>query len=134
MAIVLLIEPDIKLADTYAAALRLAGHRICFAPTAQAAILQADANRPDVVLLELQLVAHGGIEFLYEFRSYADWQAIPVAVVSHVPLAEFATSQGVLYGQLGVKAYYYKPQLSLAELLAVVSKLAAAAKSASAAT
>jgi len=116
MANILLIEPDRVLARTYGSALERAGHKVQAATTAQSALQLADEVCPEVVLLELQLVAHGGVEFLYEFRSYADWQSIPIAIVSNVPPAEFNQSVGVLRERLGVVAYCYKPQTNLQHL------------------
>ncbi len=100
--------------------LEQAGHIVSIATGAQVAIDAADAQMPDVVLLELQLVAHSGIEFLYEFRSYAEWQMVPVIVLSHVPPTEFRQSAEVLKQQLGVQGYFYKPQTSLKKLLQIV--------------
>lgn len=120
MAKILLIEPDVILAETFMTALSRAGHGARVVATAQAAIDVADDFEPDLVLLELQLVAHSGIEFLYEFRSYPDWQTVPVIILSHVPPAEFRGSVGVLKGQLGVCEYYYKPHVSLEKLLQIV--------------
>lgn len=120
MARVLLIEPDQVLARTYATCLERAGHEACIAATAQAGIHAADDATPDIVLLELQLVAHSGIEFLYEFRSYADWQDVPVVILSYVPPQEFNQSIDVLKSRLGVRAYHYKPATSLKALLRTV--------------
>ncbi len=131
MAEILLIEPDRLLAESYVRALQAAGHEVNAASSAQAAILAADAIRPDLVILELQLVEHSGIEFLYELRSYPDWQGIPVLIQSHVPGAEFADSWQLLKDELGVKEYLYKPRTSLKELIASVNEhLPAAAKTA----
>jgi DNA-binding response OmpR family regulator len=120
MARILLIEPDRLLARTYLAALQAVGHGVTVCASAQAAIFAADETLPDLVILELQLIEHSGIEFLYEFRSYAEWRATPVIICSHVPPTEFASSIGLLQRELGVRAYYYKPRTSLRELLAAV--------------
>jgi DNA-binding response OmpR family regulator len=119
---ILLIEPDRVLAKTYATALKAAGHKVKQAFTAQGGIHQADLQRPDVVILELQLVSHSGIEFLYEFRSYEDWQTVPVIIHSAVPPAEFATNRQLLQTHLGVSDYYYKPRTTLAALQAAVQR------------
>lgn len=122
MSRILMIEPDSKLAGVYAAALQLRGHDVDMCRLAQEAISQADACKPDLVLLELGLTAHGGIEFLYEFRSYADWRTVPVIIVSHIPADSFSGSRDVLERQLGVTAYHYKPRLSLRTLVSEVEK------------
>lgn len=117
---VLLIEPDLRLAGVYADYLRAAGYRVSARTTAQAAIQAADRRSPDVVVLELQLTNHSGVEFLYEFRSYADWRQVPVVVVSNVPERSFAASSGLMRDGLGVVAYHYKPSMSLAGLRSAV--------------
>jgi DNA-binding response OmpR family regulator len=71
----LLVEPDRLLAGIYLEALSEADYEVIYAPNAQLAILVADQIRPDFIILELQLIEHSGIEFLYELRSYADWQS-----------------------------------------------------------
>jgi two-component system phosphate regulon response regulator PhoB len=124
MSSILLIEPDRLLAETYFLALDQAGHRVMACAGAQTAVLVADRQRPDLVILELQLVEHSGIEFLYELRSYPEWQDIPVIVHSLVPPAEFRSSRRLLEEDLGVKAYLYKPRTSLRQLLDTVREYA----------
>jgi DNA-binding response OmpR family regulator len=121
MAQILLIEPDRLLAESYVQALLHAGHEVQAAGGAQAAIMSADAIPPDLVVLELQLVEHSGIEFLYEFRSYPDWQNTPVIIQTHVPQNEFTDNWQLLQQELGVQAYLYKPRTTLDQLLAAVS-------------
>lgn len=123
MARILLIEPDRVLADIYRLAFEAAGHKVLMCASAQSAIFAADTARPDLVVLELQLIEHSGIEFLYEFRSYPEWQTIPAVILSNVPPHEFRGSHDLLTKELGVAAYYYKPQTSLATLLVSVTEL-----------
>lgn len=120
MANILLIEPDHSLARAYKSALEIAGHQVLIGTSAQTAVDAADEVCPDVVIMELQLVAHSGIEFLYEFRSYADWQDIPVIILSKVPPAEFNQCARTMREHLGVSTYCYKPQTDLKQLLHVV--------------
>lgn len=110
---ILIIEPDKRLAMTYAQALRRLHYEVDSSTNAQEAIMAADAAKPDLVLLELQLTMHSGMEFLYEFRSYVEWRDIPVIVVSTVPPTEFENSYGLLQEHLGVTAFHYKPHTSL---------------------
>jgi hypothetical protein len=53
---------------------------------------------------------------LYELRSYPDWQALPVVIVTNVPAGEFQGSWQFLKNELGVLSYHYKPLLSLRAL------------------
>ena len=120
---VLLIEPDHILAETYKQAIeseKLA--RVEVVNGAQAAIMAADAHKPDLVILELQLIEHSGVEFLYEFRSYPEWQSVPVIVQTIVPFSEFHDNMQLLEEELGVRMYLYKPHTSLHQLLSCIKE------------
>ena len=122
MSHILLIEPDRVLAETYRQALLGEGHRVVCCASAQAGIISADQHQPDLIILELQLIEHSGIEFLYELRLYQDWRDIPVIIQTQVPPVEFSANRQLLREQLGVRIYLYKPQTSLRELLAAASE------------
>ena len=93
MANVLLIEPDRLLAANIRQYLEgTLRHRVQWRSDAQASINSSEEFPPDVVVLELQLGMHSGVEFLYEFRSYADWQHVPIVILSSVPEAEIGSS------------------------------------------
>lgn len=123
MAQILLIEPDRVLAETYRLALEGAGHKVLACATAQAAVQSADRVKPELVILEIQLVEHSGIEFLYEFRSYPDWQNVPVLIQSQVPPSEFSDNLELLKNELNVVNYLYKPQTNLKKLLDTINNL-----------
>lgn len=120
---IVLLEPDKVLADTYRQALMHDGHRVIMCATAQAAIFAADELKPDLVIMELQLTGHSGIEFLYEFRSYDDWTATPVIILTNVPAGEFSDCWDLLRDQLNVHQYHYKPLTSLRTLLRSVGSV-----------
>jgi len=120
---ILLIEPDRLLAATYLAALEHVGHTVAHAVSAQDAVHLADTCTPDLVILELQLPRHNGVEFLYEFRSYAEWLRIPVVLHTFVPPHELAQS-ATMRAELGVARTLYKPSTTLAQLCTAVQALA----------
>ncbi|MGZ6004817.1 MAG: response regulator [Candidatus Saccharimonadales bacterium] len=122
MTKILLIEPDINLGRIYQHFLQAVGHEVRWRTTAQAALTSVDANKPALVVLELQLAAHNGIEFLYEFRSYQDWQSIPVIIHSQVPPLLKAISP-MLWDELGIAGYYYKPSTKLKDLARAVDSV-----------
>ncbi len=124
MANILLIEPNTLLARSYMAALDHAGHKVTHALSAQAAIHAADRQLPDVVVLELQLPMHGGLEFLHEFRSYAEWQDVPVIINTALPPPIIAKVKSLLVRDLGVGDVLYKPHATLQALLASIRELA----------
>jgi len=121
MTNILLIEPNRILAQIYREAFEQKGYKVSLTHDAQNAISASDKQRPDIVILELQLIKHNGVEFLYELRSYADWQKIPVIINSIVPPSEFAQNE-VLFKEIGVIKYLYKPKTSLSVLLRVVDQ------------
>lgn len=116
---VLLIEPDRILAATYQRALHSQGHKVTTAVSAQEAVHAADQHKPDVVVLEIDLPRHNGVEFLYEFRSYNEWLKVPVIIHSFVPSTEF-TRAATLQKELGVVRVLYKSATNLAQLCAAV--------------
>lgn len=116
---VLLIEPDIKLATIYSDALHQAGHTVAHTTSAQRAVQLADDSVPDVVVLELQLTSHNGIEFVYEFRSYAEWQAIPIVLLTMVPPHALAITPDMLEA-CNIVQCLYKPATNLRQLIEAV--------------
>ncbi len=113
---ILLIEPDAKLAAIYTQAFTNAGHVMRHAQSAQLAVHTADEFTPDVVLLELQLVGHNGIEFIYEFRSYAEWKEIPIVLLTMVAPHSLGITKDLLE-QLGIVDILYKPATNLQQLV-----------------
>lgn len=118
---VLLIEPDRALAHTYRDMLASRGYSVVVAHHAQDAIGCADAQAPDVVVADVQLGAHNGLEFLYEFRSYAEWANVPVVLLTGVPPHNLLITAHHM-DQLGVYTCLYKPATTLLKLRQVVTE------------
>lgn len=121
---ILLVEPDRILADTFAAAIRKSGHSVAWSRTAQESISSADERSPDLLIMETQLARHNGIELLYEFKSYAEWRAVPVIVLTSLPPQELELFT-VLRSELGVVKILGKKHTSLKLLISEIEKLAA---------
>jgi DNA-binding NtrC family response regulator len=111
---VLLLEPDNKLGKIYEAAL-LNFYDVERCQMAEQAIAMLDKKTFDVVVLEIQIALHNGIEFLYEMRSYSEWQSIPVIIHSHISPQWFEQC-GVLKEQLNIAKFLYKPTTKLQTL------------------
>lgn len=112
---ILLIEPDDIIAATYSDALTQRGYRVASAKSAQQAIAEADKQLPDVVVLELQMARHNGVEFMYEFKSYTEWQHIPIVILTVLPPAELAKYHD-LTSQLQVARVLRKSETTAAQL------------------
>jgi DNA-binding response OmpR family regulator len=121
MTHVLLIEPDTTLARTYMQALQHAGYTVAHARGAQDAINEADTKLPDVVVLELQMAGHDGVEFLQEFRSYPEWQQVPVIINTSITPLALAPVERVLADDLGATPCLYKPRTTLQQLISAVT-------------
>jgi DNA-binding response OmpR family regulator len=119
---ILLLEPNRLLARQYIAYLEGEGNRVAWHQDAQGGIAAADSLKPDLVIAELLLAGHSGIEFLYEFRSYSDWLGLPVIVLSNVRRSSLSLPEGALE-ELGVAAFLYKPDLSLKRLGQIIAKI-----------
>lgn len=124
MAHVLLLEPDTVLGSTYQGALEFSGHSVKWCQDAQSAVHSMDARLPDVIITELELAMHNGIEFLYELRSYSEWQKLPVIVVSHVPNMNTSV-MSALWKELNISAYHYKPLTKLSDIIHSVEQILA---------
>lgn len=119
---VLIVEPDKILAKAYLQQFLLAGLDVLVARDGQMAVHSIDEQKPDVLVIELQLGAHSGIEFLHELRSYEDWADIPVIVHSSVPKSAFTVSDAA-WKRLGVVRYFYKPKTTAKQLIGAVLAL-----------
>jgi CheY-like chemotaxis protein len=123
MAHVLIVEPNVVLARTYKGAVEHAGHSCSLAADAQQAIDAADGHNPDIVVLELQLGSHDGVEFLHEFRSYTEWATTPVVVHTIIAPTVLAPLSKALQEDFDVKVCLYKPQATLQKLLTTIAGL-----------
>lgn len=120
---ILLVEPDKILGQSLFATFEKAGHAVIWKRTAQTALDGLDEQQPDVVVLEIQLGLHNGIEFLYEIRSYTEWKHIPVIVHTmnqHTHHETFVEP----FKQLGVEAVLYKPRTTTKQLLEAITEFA----------
>jgi DNA-binding response OmpR family regulator len=120
MATIFLLETDRQLGR---AAKRYFGdaHEVYHFSDPQMAVTSADINKPDIVVLDLFLAGRSGIEFLYELRSYPDWQQLPVLITGHLPSNEIAEYADALM-ELRVHKYLPKHTTSLQDLLAEVEQ------------
>jgi DNA-binding response OmpR family regulator len=119
---VLLLETDYQLAKHTGDYLKLQGHQVVSFCDPQSAISSADSHCPDVIVLNLILAGRSGIEFLYELRSYPEWQQIPVIAIGKLSAGELEDYAPV-FAQLNVKRHLYKPMAPLAELAATIESV-----------
>src|SRR3954470_1466434 len=112
----LIVDGDRDLLDVMAYALRRAGHEIIAAGDGQQALDRLQADRPDIVLLELKLGRLDGFEVCRRIRLESD---VPIIVVS-----SSHEEQDVLRAlRLGADDYVTKP-FSLKQLAARMETVA----------
>ncbi len=120
---ILCIEPDVILAREYKKALITKDTdscRICLDP--QAAIEQIDEQKPDIIIMELQLAPLSGFAFLQELRSYEDFSDIPVVIYSSVPQESFISATSS-WRALNIQQYFYKATTSVATVAKYIHRI-----------
>jgi len=121
MSQILLIESDRLLASNITEVVQGSGHRVKWQVDLQSAIESVDAQHPDLIILDLMLAGRSGAEFLYELRSYPEWQSLPVIIFSDVARADLADSS-ISLEDLAISQFLYKPTSSLNDLLQAVNQ------------
>jgi DNA-binding response OmpR family regulator len=122
MTKILLLQSDDQLAANTTAYLKRKGFDVSAHKDPQAAVAEADANLPDIVILDLSLAGRTGVEFLYELRSYPDWQAIPAIITGSLTIQHVQPYLDS-FNQLDVAVYLPRQTTSLARLAQEVSRL-----------
>jgi CheY-like chemotaxis protein len=122
VARILIVDTDQMLTANVKDYLRFSGHETECCYDLQYAIDCADSACPDLVVLELLLCGRSGVEFLYEFRSYPDWQNIPVVIFTNVTSRDLGRSMAG-FRQLNISAYHHKSTTALSQLTRTIDFL-----------
>ena len=112
---VLIVEPSKDMARIIKDYLDSKGFTAYIAHTSQEGIYIADKNKPDIVILELLMSGHNGLEFIYEFKSYNDWFDIPIVIYSDLSAEELGPVAG-WEEDMNITGHFYKPAVSLEKL------------------
>ncbi len=120
---ILLVEDDVWLAELYRDILQtIDGCKVLHAPNAEAALAHIDTHsRPDLIILDMFLPQHNGIELLHELASYDDSGKVPVVILSSVPSRDFGMSDE-RWRQYGVQRYLDKSKTKPQDLVVAVKK------------
>lgn len=115
MARVLLAEDDETLQAAYGLALTQAGYTVDMASDGGQALQLAAGNQPDLVLLDLLMPNHSGVEFLekYDLKAHPD-----VKVVVFTNMVAPATVEKVK--QLGAHQCLTKSDYTPAQILEII--------------
>lgn len=112
---VLLLEPDRIMARCIRTELEKRNIRVDVSVSADDAVACADKNKPDVVVCELSLSGHSGTEFMYEFRTYSDWQHIPLIIFSSLTVSPEIVNCSD-WNTLDIHKYMYKSRTDVVQL------------------
>jgi CheY-like chemotaxis protein len=96
---ILMVEDDWNLAVLYGRALEGSGCDVTIAETGAAALESASANRPDMIVMDLELPDQHGLEVIRTLRTAPGTADLPMVILSshHAPdLVKQADELGVL--------------------------------------
>jgi len=124
MVELLVVEPDEAYASALMAGLNSVGFATSRATDAQEAVDHLDRQAEiRLVITELQLPRHNGLALLQHLQSYADWQQLPVVVLSQFKKVQIELAP-TDWRQYGVVEYIYKPKLEFTRLIRQIAELA----------
>ncbi len=103
----LLVEHDAILGQQYSAAL-MYEFEVTWLRDAQAALdkLSDEGALPVLIVMDVLLGPHDGIELLHELRGFDAWAAIPIVLLSSVPSYRMPAIDVARYN---IAASFYKP-------------------------
>ncbi len=117
--VVLLVDDDEIMRQSVRRALEQEGWEVNEAENGSLALEHLQQHRPDVIMLDLMMPVMDGFEFLIEMRRHAEWQDIPVLVVTAKDLS--AEERNRLDGD--VERVMQKGTSTLDELLAELARV-----------
>ena len=79
---ILIVDDDEGVTQTFARMLRLEGYQVRVAMNAETGLREADASRPDAIILDLRMPLVDGLGFLRRLRARDNHRATPVAIVT----------------------------------------------------
>jgi DNA-binding response OmpR family regulator len=115
MAKILVVEDEKQIADMISFKLSNAGHKVVRAPDGEQAMIVANRELPDLILLDVMMPGLGGVEVLRRLKNDSTLRAVPVIMVSAK-----GHERDVLSGLRGGAIDYIVKPFSLKELSARV--------------
>jgi len=79
---ILIVDDDEGVTQTFARMLRLEGYQVRVAMNAETGLREADASRPDAIILDLRMPLVDGLGFLRRLRARDNHRDTPVAIVT----------------------------------------------------
>jgi two-component system response regulator PrrA len=120
---ILIVDDDEGVTTTFARMLRLEGYHVHTALTAETGLREAEASRPDAIILDLRMPLVDGLGFLRQLRSQAEHRDTPVAIVTGDYFLDDAISNELreLGAELRFKPMWLEDLVGLARTLLQVN-------------
>ena len=84
-AVVLLIDDDRRIRNSLGRLLRVLSYQVVEAADWDAALVLAAAQRPDVVVTDLHMPEHSGVDIARRLRSHPELGGIPIIALTATP-------------------------------------------------
>lgn len=118
---ILILDQDKLYVKSIDNQLKKNGYLVDVAINAQSAIAKIDKVEPDLILCEVLLTGHNGLEFMHELRSYPEWQGIPLIVLSRIDKLDIQITKKNMM-DYGIIDVWYKPEVSMQSLLEKIER------------
>ena len=128
MTKVLVVEDDRPTRDALSIFLASEGYDVCLAWSASGAIQQLTIEKPDLVLLDVELGDEdlSGIDIARLMAGDERWRRIPVIVTSGLPAAEVRARARSAYAFEGLRTMMMPKPLDLGALASEIARMLAA--------
>jgi DNA-binding response OmpR family regulator len=123
LATILIVDDDEGVTQTFARMLRLEGFAVRTAMTAENGLREAEAIRPDAIILDLRMPLVDGLGFLRRLRETEGSRETPVAIVTgdYFLEDEISTEVRALGAELRFKPLWLEDLIGLARNLLKVT-------------
>ena len=81
-AVILIVDDDEGVTQTFARMLQLEGFEVRTAISAETGLCEAERSRPDAIILDLRMPLVDGLAFLRRLRARDEQRTTPVAIVT----------------------------------------------------
>lgn len=116
--LILVVDDDRALTKLYSSALSARGYRILVASNGEEAMAMAEAERPDLILLDVMMPEIHGLHVLDILKSTEDTENTKIIMLT--ALSDQATKEKAI--ELGAYDYIVKSESSMADIIDKVHK------------
>lgn len=119
LASILIVDDDEAVTQTFARMLELEGYAVRTAVNAETGLREAEAHRPDAIILDLRMPLMDGLGFLRQLRANVSQHDTPVAIVTGDYFLDDAVSNELrqLGAELKFKPMWLEDLVGLAKTL-----------------